>query len=194
MSWRRPVNSSEAGLSSWPAIARKIRVPLGFVLAALYLWLARPTATSIIAGCILVLPGLALRGVASGFVQKNTQLTTAGPYAYTRNPLYLGSLILAAAFAVAARSLWIVVILIVLFVVIYLPVVRAEEDFLRAQFPEFSDYARRVPRFLPRRHAPEPAGGKFSSALYWKHREYNALLGSAVIMAALVAKLFWFSR
>lgn len=181
-------------MSSWPAIARKIRVPLGFVLAALYLWLARPSATSIILGCILVFPGLALRGVASGFVQKNTQLTTAGPYAYTRNPLYLGSLVLAAAFAVAARNLWIVVILVALFVAIYLPVVRAEEDFLRAQFPEFADYARRVPRFLPRWRAPEAAGGKFSPALYWKHREYNALLGTAVIMAALVAKLFWFSR
>ncbi len=181
-------------MSSWPAIARKIRVPLGFFLAAAYLWLARPTARSIILGTIIILPGLLLRGIASGFVRKNTDLTTGGPYAYTRNPLYLGSLILAAGFAVAARSPWIVLILIVLLIAIYLPVVRSEEAFLRSQFPEFADYAGRVPRFLPRWRASQPGGGSFSSALYWKHREYNALLGSAVIMAALVAKLLWFTR
>jgi protein-S-isoprenylcysteine O-methyltransferase Ste14 len=190
---RRHGNCSEAGLSSWPAIARKIRVPLGFFLAAVYVWLARPTAKSIIIGTAVLIPGLILRGIASGFVQKNTQLTTAGPYAYTRNPLYLGSVILAAGFAVAARSVWIVVILIALFVIIYLPVVRAEEDFLRSQFPEFAGYAGRVPRFLPR-WPGEPGEGSFSSALYWKHREYNALLGSAIMMGALIIKFLWLSR
>ncbi len=188
------VNFSEAGLSNWAAIARKIRVPLGFFLAAAYVGLAQPTAKSIVIGTIILVPGLFLRGIASGFVQKNTRLTTGGPYAYTRNPLYLGSVILAAGFAVAARSLWIVLILIALFLAIYLPVIRAEEEFLRSQFPEFVEYAGRVPRFLPRLSASQPGQGDFSSALYWKHREYNALLGSAVIMGALVAKFLWLSR
>ena len=181
-------------MSSWPAIARKIRVPLGFLLAAIYVWLARPTGRSILIGTIVLIPGLALRGLASGFVQKNTQLTTGGPYAYTRNPLYLGSVILAAGFAVAARSLWIVLILIALFVAIYLPVVGAEEEFLRSQFPEFAEYASRVPRFVPRWPAAEAGQGSFSSALYWKHREYNALLGSALMMGALIAKFLWLAR
>ena len=181
-------------MSSWAAIARKIRVPLGFFLAAAYLWLARPTAKSVVIGTIILVPGLILRGIASGFVQKNTQLTTSGPYAYTRNPLYLGSVILAAGFGVAARSLWVVLILIALFIVIYLPVIRAEEEFLRSQFPEFVEYAGRVPRFLPRLSASQVGQGSFSSALYWKHREYNALLGSAIMMGALVAKFLWLSR
>lgn len=181
-------------MSNWPTIARKIRVPLGFLLAAAYLWLAHPSLKSIVAGSLIVIPGLILRGIASGFVQKNTQLTMAGPYAHTRNPLYLGSVILAAGFAVAARSLWIAIIFLALFLLIYVPVVRSEEDFLRAHFPEFNDYARRVPRFVPRLTAGQSDGGSFSPALYWKHREYNALLGTVLVMAALVGKLLWFAR
>ena len=181
-------------MSSWPGIARKIRVPLGFLLAAIYVWLARPTARSIAIGTIILVPGLMLRGIASGFVQKNTQLTTGGPYAYTRNPLYLGSVVLAAGFAVAARSVWIVVVLIAVFLVIYLPVIGAEEEFLRSQFPEFAEYAGRVPRLFPRWRAAEGGKGRFSYALYWKHREYNALLGSAIMMGALVAKFLWSAR
>lgn len=181
-------------MSNWPSIARKIRVPLGFFFAAAYLWLAQPSPRSIILGSIIVLPGLFLRGLASGFVQKNTQLTTAGPYAYTRNPLYLGSVILAIGFAVAARSLWVVFILLVLFAAVYIPVIRAEEEYLNSRFPEFADYARRVPRFLPRLRPASATSGNFQPGLYWKHREYNALLGTALVMGALIAKLLWFSR
>ncbi len=95
-------------MASWSAIARRIRVPLGFVFAILYFWLAKPTADSILIGAALVIPGLVIRALASGHLQKNEQLATGGPYAYTRNPLYLGSLILPIGFALAARSWWIV--------------------------------------------------------------------------------------
>ena len=93
---------------TWSRVARRIRVPLGFIIAVVYIWLARPTRSSLITGALVLLPGLVLRGLASGHVQKDKQLTTSGPYAYTRNPLYLGSLMLAAGFAIAARSWWIV--------------------------------------------------------------------------------------
>ena len=95
-------------MASWSAIARRIRVPLGFVFAMLYFWLAKPTVKSILIGAALMIPGLVIRALASGQLQKNEQLATAGPYAYTRNPLYLGSLILAIGFALASRSWWIV--------------------------------------------------------------------------------------
>lgn len=181
-------------MASWPAIARRIRVPLGFAFAVLFLWLAKPTVESILASSTLVVPGLLIRGLASGYVQKNEQLTTAGPYAYTRNPLYLGSLILAAGFALAARSWWVAGGIIVFFVAIYLPVIRAEEVLLRGRFPQFGEYARHVPRLLPRLSAFGNSSGGFSWPLYWKHREYNAALGSIGMMAALAAKLFWISR
>jgi protein-S-isoprenylcysteine O-methyltransferase Ste14 len=179
-------------MASWSAIARRIRVPLGFAFALLYFWLARPTVKSILIGTALVIPGLAIRALASGQLQKNKQLATAGPYAYTRNPLYLGSLILAIGFAVASRSWWIVAGIVLLFFAIYLPVIRAEEVFLRQRFPQFEDYARQVPRFFPRLFSAARNSGAFSGDLYWQHREYNAALGAALMLAALVAKmLFW---
>jgi protein-S-isoprenylcysteine O-methyltransferase Ste14 len=180
-------------VSSWPAIARRIRVPLGFAFAVFYIWLARPTPPSIALGGALALPGLILRALASGYVEKNEQLTTNGPYAYTRNPLYLGSLIIAAGFAVAARRWWIAAAMLLLFVAIYLPVIQSEEEFLRQRFPQFSDYARQVPRLWPRMPSLGNRGGSFSWDLYRKHREYNAIIGSVTLIAALAAKLLWIS-
>ncbi len=103
---------SETTSDTWSRVARRIRVPLGFIFAVVYVWLAQPTRTSLIAGSLVLLPGLVLRGLASGHVQKDKQLTTSGPYAYTRNPLYLGSLMLAAglpsrrAVGGSSRSCW----------------------------------------------------------------------------------------
>lgn len=178
-------------MAEWSGVARRIRVPLGFAFAAFYLWIAHPSWKSIVGGMLLAVPGILLRAVASGHVKKNQELTTTGPYAHTRNPLYLGSLIIAIGFAVAARSIWVVVVIAVMFFVIYFPVIRAEEAFLRATFSEFEEYSRHVPRLLPRLRAGGQGSGGFSLQLYWQHREYNALLGSAALIASLVAKLVW---
>lgn len=178
-------------MAKWEGVARRIRVPLGFVLAILYLWLAQPTWASLSAGGCVAGAGVLLRALASGHITKNSQLTTSGPYAYTRNPLYFGSVVLAAGLAIAARSAWIVLLLAIVFLVVYLPVIRSEEAFLRARFPEYEDYARRVPRFFPRLRTPETVSGSFSRERYLKHREYNALIGTAVMLVALAAKLRW---
>lgn len=166
-------------------------MPLGFLFAVLYFWLARPTWLSIGLGAILVVPGLLIRALASGHVRKNEVLATSGPYAYTRNPLYLGSLVMGMGFCVAARSLWVGVMLLVMFFAIYLPVIRDEEAFLRRTFPEFEDYANKVPRMLPRltAHSVKEDAAGFSLQLYLKHREYNALLGAVGMMAVLIFKL-----
>ena len=176
---------------SWAKIARRIRVPIGFIFTALYLWLARPTWKSLLFGIALVIVGVTVRALASGHVRKNEKLTTSGPYAYTRNPLYLGSLILAVGFAVAALNWWIAIAIVVIFLAIYLPVIRSEEVFLRTRFPEFSEYSRRVPILIPRFTPPNRSEEVFSWELYRKHREYNAAIGSAALIAALVAKLLW---
>jgi protein-S-isoprenylcysteine O-methyltransferase Ste14 len=176
---------------SWSQVARRIRVPLGFAFAAVYLWLAHPAWYSLLAGGVIASAGLTLRAAASGHVRKNSELTTTGPYAYTRNPLYLGSIIIAAGFAVAARSAWIAAILALMFLLVYVPVVRSEERFLRAQFPGYEAYARQVPRFGLRLGAVQAANGRFAGELYLRHREYNALIGAAAMMVALVVKLVW---
>jgi protein-S-isoprenylcysteine O-methyltransferase Ste14 len=153
-----------------------------------YIWLAHPTARSIAAGSCISLIGLLIRALASGHVTKNEQLTTSGPYAYTRNPLYFGSLVIAAGFAVASRSWWIALIAAAMFFVIYIPVIRGEEGFLRSHFPEFDEYAHHVPRLFPRLRPYQKSANSFSWELYWKHREYNAALGAAFMIAAMVVK------
>jgi protein-S-isoprenylcysteine O-methyltransferase Ste14 len=179
-------------MPSWQRIARRIRVPLGFLFAALYTWLAHPSWKSIFAGTAIAIAGLGIRALASGYVRKNEQLTTTGPYAYTRNPLYLGSLIIALGFTLASRSWIIAGIAAAMLIVIYIPVIRAEEEFLRAQFSEFDDYCRNVPRLFPRLRLAQCSTGSFSAHLYWKHREYNAAIGAAAIVAVLVIKVVWF--
>lgn len=177
---------------SWNRIARRIRVPLGFVFAVLFLWLARPTILFMAVSLVVVAPGLLLRGYASGYVKKNAELTVTGPYAHTRNPLYLGSMLIAFGFALAARSWWIAVVLMILFAAIYIPVIRSEEAYLRSVFPGFDAYAAAVPRLWPRVRAAggsKTTKGVFSWELYRQHREYNALLGAGGMYAALILKL-----
>jgi protein-S-isoprenylcysteine O-methyltransferase Ste14 len=182
--------------TTWQKIARRIRVPLGFVFAGVFLWLARPTWQTMLASLLLVAPGVWLRAYAAGYVRKNAELTRTGPYAYTRNPLYLGSMMIAFGFAAAAGSWVILIVLAVLFAVIYLPTIRSEEAYLREHFAGFEEYAAKVPRLLPRLTAAEfPAhenasGGRFSAVQWRRHREYNALMGAGAIYLALAVRLF----
>lgn len=185
-------------MERWQQVARRIRVPLGFLTAALYLfelWRKAPQPAAIAWSAALVVPGLWLRGYASGYVKKNRELTVTGPYAYTRNPLYLGSMLIAAGFALALMSWPVAVALAAGFVAIYVPVIASEERFLRAAFAGFDEYCRRVPRLIPRLAAARPAPGQeelgtqgegFSFRLYLKHREYNALLGAALLYLSLL--------
>jgi protein-S-isoprenylcysteine O-methyltransferase Ste14 len=198
-------DSMQTWAQSWERIARRIRVPLGFLAAALYLFeLARraPRPAAVAWSLALVLPGLLLRGFASGYVRKNRQLTTTGPYAFTRNPLYLGSMLMAAGFALALMSWLVAAVLGCGFALVYIPVIAAEEGFLRAQFPGFAAYSRAVPRLIPRlAPARFPAGAsaeagpaadpaarapRFSLALYLQHREYNAAIGTILLYLCLL--------
>src|SRR6195952_4135312 len=112
----------QKGKTRWQKIARRVRVPLGFVVAAVFLVFAKPTWQTLAWSLLPVLAGLWLRGYAAGYVKKNAELTRTGPYAYTRNPLYLGSMMAAFGFAFASRQWYLVVLLAVLFLVIYGPV------------------------------------------------------------------------
>lgn len=149
-----------------------------------------------LASLLLVVPGVWLRAYAAGYVRKNAELTRTGPYAHTRNPLYLGSMMIAFGFAAAAGSWIILVALAILFTIIYLPTIRSEEQYLREHFPGFDDYAKKVPRLLPRLTAAPTtdAAGSFSSELYLHHREYNASMGAIAIYAALAARLLFLKR
>lgn len=183
----------------WQRIARRIRVPLGFVTAAVFLLSARPTLRTLPLSLLLVGPGLSLRAYAAGYVRKNAELTRTGPYAHTRNPLYLGSVLIAFGFAVAAGRWALGLLLVALFLLVYWPTIRSEEAFLRAHFPAFDAYAARVPRLFPRltpaRFPGEAAGaGRFGFGQYRHHREYNALIGALAIYAALALRMLFAHR
>jgi hypothetical protein len=135
--------------------------------------------------------GIALRAAASGHVKKDRELTTTGPYAYVRHPLYAGSIVIAAGFAVAARSWWIVGGMALLFAAIYWPTMMSEEEYLRGHFAGYDEYARSVPRLIPGLRRTKRESGAFSRELYLRHREYNALAGAVLLLAALAAKLLW---
>jgi protein-S-isoprenylcysteine O-methyltransferase Ste14 len=191
----------------WQKIARRIRVPLGFVAALLYLEqlvVHKPNWAPIAWSLPLVIPGVALRGYAAGYVKKNQELTMTGPYAHVRNPLYLGSILIAAGFGVALMSWPFAAVLAAFFLLIYVPVIASEEAFLRDEFLEFEWYCARVPRLIPRltpvhrpdgdrNHLQGVAGG-FSFALYRKHREYNSAVGAALLYLSLALAIWLHAR
>ena len=176
--------------SAYAAWATRWRVPLGFLLGVAYLLFSRPTWKLLLAGGAVAAAGVALRAFAAGHLVKNQSLAMSGPYAYTRNPLYLGSALMGAGFALAGGNWILALACVILFAAIYWPVVRREEEYLRREFGEVYDqYAQLVPLFLPRFR--RPAGGeKFRWKQYQKNHEYEALLGYLAVMIFLAIRIW----
>lgn len=166
------------------------RVRLGYPLAVAVLLFSRPTPRSILAGGLVGLVGLWLRAYAAGYLHKQEILTVTGPYAHTRNPLYLGSAILALGVGIATQSWISASLLLVYFAVFYSAVMRREEKELHARHgAAFEEYARAVPLFLPRLTAAELSGesaGSCSLAQYKKNHEWQAAVGFLLLLAALL--------
>jgi len=170
----------------------RLRVPAGYVAGLIALVLARPYPSSLVAGGVLALLGESLRIWASGHIDKTQHLATGGPYALTRNPLYLGSLLVGFGVAVAAASPWAAGVALLYFAVFYPAVMREEARFLRAKFVEqYDGWARAVPMFLPR---PWPAGPR-SSRFQWgrvaRNREWRTALAVPLMALALYARARW---
>lgn len=170
-------------------LAARTRVPGGFLVMAAYLWFARPTATTLAAGVAVALLGLGLRAWAAGHLAKNQRLATSGPYAHTRNPLYVGTLLVGIGFAVAGGQPWIGAVLVGFFILWYLPVVEEEESHLAKILPGYDEYRRRVPRLWPSPTARYSGGNRFSFALYRKNREYQALIAFLLVLTLLTARM-----
>jgi protein-S-isoprenylcysteine O-methyltransferase Ste14 len=176
--------------NAYAAWAARWRVPLGFLLGAAYLVFCRPTVKLLIAGGAVGAAGVGLRAFAAGHLAKNQKLAMSGPYACTRNPLYLGSALMGAGFAVAGGNWILALACLVFFAVIYWPVIRREEDYLRREFGEAYDrYAQHVPLFLPCLRRPV-GSEKFQWKQYRKNREYEAFLGYLALMIFLAFKIW----
>ncbi len=167
------------------------RVRIGYPVALVTFLVAHPIPQTLSIGAVLAVLGLVIRASAAGHLRKHEVLATTGPYAWTRNPLYLGSLLLCVGYLLATRS-WIAAAVVALYLAVFYPgVMQREEEELRAEYgPAFDEYARRVPLFWPR--PPETAAREpFSWMQYGRNREYQALAGTIVGFAILVLVLYW---
>jgi protein-S-isoprenylcysteine O-methyltransferase Ste14 len=169
---------------------QKWRVPSGIALAALFALLADPVLPTLLLGLPFCLLGLAIRAWAAGHLRKNETLTVSGPYAFVRNPLYIGSLLVALGCVIAAARAELAILAGLYFLLVYLPVVELEEQHLAELFPAFRDYAGRVRAFLPTLPGRLPSES-FSFALYRRNREQRALYGFAAVYAFLILKSLW---
>jgi len=179
---------------TYEQIARRLRLPLGFILAGLYIAFGPPpTPVTLAVGAIVAIAGLLVRAWAAGHIVKNDRLATTGPYAHTRNPLYFGSFLIAAGFAIAAH--WSLLLLVVaFFALVYGPTIERERVKVSALFPEaYARWEENVPAFVPRPTAwRDPAGAeaeRFSPALYMRHGEWKAALGFILVMGWLVLRM-----
>ena len=167
--------------------AQRLRVPLGFVVAATVLYFATPTRISILAGLPFALLGLVFRALAAGIIKKDSTLATTGIYALARNPLYLGTALLAVGFAIMSADEIAATLIAVPFVLIYPRVILREEEHLERLFPdEFRKYRASVPRFFPRLTLRPRL--TFSFDQYLANREYNAAMGLIGALALFLAK------
>lgn len=174
-------------------LLQRLRVPLGFLFAIVFLIFAKPLPITVLIGGIIAISGLLIRAWSSGHIRKNQNLAVSGPYSFTRNPLYLGSFLLVLGFCVASSVWWLGLIFIILFLSIYLPVMRVEsEDLTRLFGEDYAEYARNVPLFFPRLTAWKKSSEKFDFQLYLRYREYRAALGFIFTLCVLAVKAFYF--
>lgn len=172
-------------------LLQRIRIPLGFLFAAVFLVFARPSGLSLAVGGGIALVGLAIRAWASGHIRKARELAVTGPYAYTRNPLYLGSLILGVGFTIASGVWWLALLFTALFLGVYLPVMKVEAEDIRHIFGgAYDEYERNVPIFIPGVRRQPNIHAKFDFRLYLQYREYRAAIGAVVAVGVLALKAF----
>ena len=172
------------------AFVARWRVPFGFALGLAYLVFAQPTLPLLIAGSAVALVGLGIRAYAAGYLEKDRSLATGGPYAYTRNPLYFGSLLLGAGLVLAGAQWALGLAFVVFFLVVYGPVMRREARNLSQRFGQaYDDYAAAVPLFFPCRMPAQSRGEKFEWKRYRRNHEYEAALGYLAGVIFLIVKI-----
>jgi protein-S-isoprenylcysteine O-methyltransferase Ste14 len=170
----------------------RLRVPAGYLVGALVIVLARPSPLTLAAGGVLAAAGEAIRLWASGHIEKTRRLATGGPYAHTRNPLYVGSALMAIGLAVGTASPWVVAAAALYFAAFYPPVIREESAFLRDKFgAEYAAWAAEVPAFLPRITPGGPRASRFDWSRVRANREWRTALAVPLLVALLYARGRW---
>ena len=175
------------GYAAWAA---RWRVPLGFALGVAYLIFSRPTVRLVVTGGGVALMGLGIRAWAAGYLEKGRRLAISGPYRYTRNPLYFGSFLMGSGCVLAGGSWALGLLFLMLFPLVYWPVMRHEEDFLRRHFADiYPTYAEKVPSFFPNGRTTPASGEEFRWERYRSNREYQAAFGYVAGVVFLALKI-----
>lgn len=180
-----------AGLSfpkAYADIVQRLRVPSGVFLILAFVFLSRPRPDLLLVGIPVCAAGLAWRSWAAGHLRKNSALTTSGPYAWHRNPLYAGTLVSSLGCAIAGGGGLLLAFVAAVFLLVYLPVMQLEEQHLASLFPDFSRYAARVPQLLPK-HPAEPAAAGFSWQLWRLNKEWKGIAAFGLLYLFLLGKL-----
>jgi len=176
-------------LQEWGKKAQKIRVPAGLLVAIVFVFAMRPSFHSILTGGAVAVAGAALRIWAAGHIDKGRRLARGGPYAFTRNPLYLGSLIMATGVLLAGRTYWLLIPFVILYIAVYYPVMKAEEDELRGGFGQaFDEFAARVPLFFPSFHKAANVPSAFLWSRVIRNGEHRTIAGLLVVAAFLILR------
>lgn len=182
----RPLMSLTDQLVRW-------RVSLSWLAGVGALAVARPTPSSFAAGVAVGMLGQALRLWAAGHLERASGLTTSGPYAWTRNPLYLGSMIMGAGFVVASSRWELILVLGLLVFGVFVPVIRQETAHLSAKFPEsYARFAEAVPLLVPR-FPRDPRPGEPRRFAWTRARvngEHLTMMGWVGAVSVLAWKLF----
>jgi protein-S-isoprenylcysteine O-methyltransferase Ste14 len=176
-----------AGAHSWKKFAQKTRVPVGTVLGMIFLLLMHPSIRSLWIGGAISLVGACLRIWAAGHIEKGRVLTQGGPYAITRNPLYLGSFIMALGIILAGQGYWLLLPFAAFFAIFYYPVMKAEEQELLNGYGErFVEYSVTVPLFFPRFRKAGPQDSAFLWARVVRNREHRTVAGLLAAQVLLI--------
>jgi protein-S-isoprenylcysteine O-methyltransferase Ste14 len=179
-----------ASMSTWKRFVQKARVPAGTVLGIIFLIFMHPSIRSLMIGGFFTLLGALTRIWAAGHIEKRVCLARSGPYAYTRNPLYLGSFFMAFGVILAGQRYELLLFFAIFFIGVYFPVMRAEEhDLEQAYGNDFLEYARSTPLFFPKRPSqPENAKSpvRFSWTRVSKNREHRNLVSLLAVEVILI--------
>ncbi len=177
-------------MASWGKLAQKIRVPAGTLLGVIFLLVMHPSVRSLWIGGVVTFIGALLRIWAAGHIDKGKTLTQGGPYAFTRNPLYLGSFFMAVGILAAGQGYWLLMFFAAFFLGFYYPVMKAEEQELVQGYGEaFIKYAQRVPFFFPRFQPTIKGSSTFRWSRVYKNREHRTLAGLFLVQAFLILKV-----
>src|SRR5215475_7759675 len=184
------MNDQQITISDSRSLIQRLRVPAGFITVILFVIFSRPTWNSLVSGIPVALFGALIRAWASGHLRKNAELAVCGPYAFTRNPLYFGSFVMATGCAVCGGCLWLSMWMMALFLAVYVPVMQAEAAHMRRLFAgDYESWAANVPLFIPR-VTPYRNGlvRQFDPGQYLRHREYRAAIGLVIVIGVLSLK------